>query len=105
MIWPFRRHEPDATLREQLRLVIKAARRCSHDLEHCSDGVAKQEDREHWRARAQMWQAIFYPDDGPKDYRDELHRKIWSLEFERDRLRALVKAHGIDDVDDQTIPL
>lgn len=84
---------------ELLRLMVKAGRRCAHDLAHAADDVSDRESAAMWRERARMWIGLFYPDGGPKDYRDELHRDIARARAEAQRLRALCIEHGIDPTD------
>lgn len=100
--------DPQHVQREVLRLTIKAARRCAHDLEHAASDVLLSRDRREasneWHARARMWQSIFYPDGGPKDYRDDLHREIANLEGRVERLRDLCIQHGVDPDDGEDLP-
>lgn len=96
--------EPAAAQRELLRLTVRAARRCVHDLEHAASEIPDLQQAALFRARASMWRQVFYPAGGPKDYRDDLHREIARLEREVERLRLLCAEHGVDAADPQSIP-
>lgn len=94
---------------ELLRLMVRAGRRCAHDLAHAADEMAlplaqRKDAAQAWHERAQMWARIFYPTSGPKDYRDELHHEIWRLEQEVARLRELCRERGIDPDDGNALP-
>lgn len=96
--------EPPEAQRELLRLMVRAGRRCAHDLAHAADELAlplaqRKDAAQAWHERAQMWTRIFYPASGPKDYRDELHHEIWRLGQEVERLRSLCRERGIDPDD------
>jgi hypothetical protein len=100
---------PTGMQRELMRLMIRAGRRCAHDLAHAADEMAlplaqRPDAAKLWADRAQMWAQIFYPVGGPKDYRDELHLQIWRLEQEVVRLRALCKKHGVESGDEHATP-
>lgn len=101
--------KPPEAQRELLRLMIRAGRRCAHDLAHAADEMAlplaqRKDAARAWHERAQMWAQIFYPASGPKDYRDELHHEIWRLEQEVERLRKLCRDRGIDPDDGKALP-
>jgi len=93
----FRRaYEPQEAMREQLELTCKAARRCAHDLAHAADMVREEAWAAEFRTRASNWLTVFYPANGPKDYRAQLHRDIARLELRIGDLETLCRAHGID---------
>jgi hypothetical protein len=86
---------------ELLELTIKAGRRLMHDFHHLLSEVPDDNQfKEVYTKRAAMWKGIFYPDDGPKNYRASLHYEISNLEMENSRLKALLKKHGIDPNED-----
>ena len=89
---------------ELLELIVKAGRRCAHDLTHAVDSIPDPVLRTAMRNRAEMWHAIFYPDNGPKDYRSQLHRDISRLEGQVARLKRLCEEHGIDHTDPDGLP-
>lgn len=100
---------PERVDRELYELLLKAARRCNHDLAHAADDIMmsvrdRKEAAEMWNERANMWHGIFYPDNGPKDYRSSMHREIWQLESTVKRLYAVLDEHGIADPKDDRIP-
>jgi hypothetical protein len=82
---------------EMLELSIKAGRRLMHDFKHllneCPEGGFFKEE---FKERGEMWEAIFYPDDGMKNYRSRLHQRIMDLEFNLERARKTLKDNGID---------
>lgn len=83
--------------KELLELAIKSGRRLMHDFSHMLNDVPpsciwKQEYEE----RAKIWHDIFYPDNGIKNYRAELHKNIRDLNSEISRLQNLLEKHGID---------
>lgn len=90
---------------EQYDLILKAARRCAHDLAHCADdvhsagmGSAPFMTPGEWHERAQHWRAVFYPDGGPKDYEARIR-----LEYEREIAR-LKRALRDAELPDAAIP-
>ena len=85
---------PERVNREQLELVVKAGRRCAHDLAHAASDVVyspypKDERSKFWAERARHWEEVFYPGDDGKNYRSRLHREIA-------RLEQLCRDNGID---------
>lgn len=110
MRWPWQRDEPEQIHRELFELIIKAGRRCAHDLEHAAtDVLLASSDRKKasdlWHERAKMWQKIFYADGGPKDYRHRLHSDIFILEEKVRALRKQLLTAGIEPcIDDGDIP-
>lgn len=98
------RNTPAVSLEEQIKiqtelleLAIKSGRRLMHDYKHLlselpPDSMFKKE----FAARGQMWEDIFYPDKGFKNYRTQLHEEInWlsvKLKVAQDRL----KEHGLE---------
>lgn len=94
-------YTPEAARREQNELLLKAARRCAYDLKHCAETLTVQGsigDRNigtMFARRADMWIAIFVPEDGPKDYRHRLHAAIVDKDRTIDKLVARCKEHGI----------
>jgi hypothetical protein len=47
-----------------------------------------------------VWEDIFYPDHGMKNYRSELHQTMINLDFELERVKRLLKEKGIDPTPD-----
>lgn len=87
--------------KEMLELVIKAGRRLMHDFKHMLDEVPNNNAfKDTYQQRAKIWENIFYPDNGPKNYRSSLHQEIMRLEFELKRTKDLLKKHGIDSTED-----
>jgi hypothetical protein len=97
-------HDPKEELAEMLQLSIKAGRRCVHDFDHAVDEIRDPATQEFFRERIETWRSIFYPDNGVKNYRHELHQTIYSLETQVERLKALCRANGIDPQDPEGIP-
>lgn len=82
---------------EMLELSIKAGRRLMHDFKHMLNEVPEGSMfKEQFAERGKMWENIFYPDDGMKNYRSRLHQTIMTLEFELERANRLLKENGID---------
>lgn len=107
--WPFFRRraaEPLGILREQHALLLLAARRCMHDLSHAANDLSMhdQEASRLYRERVGVWRGVFYPDNGPKNYRHELHLEIHRLEGQVARMRALCIDRGIDPCDGEDLP-
>lgn len=105
--------EPAGSQAELLRLMVRAGRRCAHDLQHAASDISVSyrhtpEDREaltiQWSERARLWQGIFYPVGGLKDYRDELHAEIEKLGDEVKRLKTLCLANGINPHGSEDMP-
>jgi hypothetical protein len=98
LCWRFR-NTPLNVLLEEHTLLIKAARRCAHDLAHAADCIDRNgnwaEFNKIFRKNAEMWLGIFNP-TGPKDYRHRLHHEIHSLEFRVERLREFCEKNGLD---------
>jgi hypothetical protein len=88
--------------KETLELVIKAGRRLMHDFDHLLNEVPKGNDQKSmYEQRAKLWRNIFYPDDGPKNYRSTLHQEIMNLEYQLSKAKKLLIEHGIDINADQ----
>jgi len=85
-------------IREQtLELVIKAGRRLMHDFKHLLDEMPNDyKGKQTYRERAEMWEDIFYPDNGPKNYRSSMHLRIMDLERDNARLIKLLEDNGLD---------
>lgn len=94
----------ESARRQTLELIVKAGRRCAYDLAHAADQLPDKRSRELYEQRARMWQDIFNPAHGPKDYRHDLHREIAKLESEVYRLKSLCTEHGIKGEDPNEIP-
>jgi hypothetical protein len=103
---------PARLQRGLFELTIKAARRCAHDLEHCAADVwyasrrpeVGVEQSRKWHEHAQHWQAIFYPDNGMKNYHASIVNKLEAAEATIDKLREHCKKHGITPWLDDDIP-
>ena len=83
--------------KEMLELSIKAGRRMMHDFKHMlrevpNDNMFKKDFEE----RAEIWESIFYPDDGMKNYRSELHLTITRLEVKLSSAHQKLKNLGVD---------
>lgn len=90
-------------LQEMLELSIKAGRRMMHDFNHMLDEIPKNNSfKEEYRERAQIWRSIFYPDNGMKNYRADLHREIEQLEFKLSQAKKKLKEHGL--IEDDGLP-
>lgn len=69
--------------RELLELSIKSGRRLMHDFNHLIDELPNNHpSKKMYRERAEIWQSIFYPDNGMKNYRTQLHVEIDRLNSE-----------------------
>jgi hypothetical protein len=93
--------DPSVIQKEMLELSIKSGRRLMHDFKHMlsevPDGSILKKDFE---VRGKVWEDIFYPDHGMKNYRSELHQTIINLDFELERVKRLLKEKGIDPTPD-----
>ena len=88
-------------LKEMLELSIKAGRRMMHDFNHILDEIPHDNPvKKEFRERAQIWKSIFYPDNGMKNYRADLHREIESLEWENNTLKKRLVEERKDSSDD-----
>lgn len=98
--------------REMFELIVKAGRRCAHDLAHCSSDVLYAANRpEHsveqsrmWHAQARHWETIFYTENGAKDYHAKLAMRVDKAERTIERLREHCRKHGIIEWLDDDIP-
>jgi len=103
---------PERVSSDMMELLIKAARRCAHDLEHCAGDVwyasrrpeIGVEQSQMWHERAHHWQGIFYPDNGLKNYHARIANKLDDAERTIEKLREHCKAHGISPWLDTDIP-
>lgn len=83
--------------KEMLELTIKAGRRLMHDFNHMLNEIPETStEKEMYSSRGKMWGDIFYPDDGPKNYRSSLHQEIIELEFKLNRAKKLLVENNID---------
>ena len=88
-------------LQEMLELSIKAGRRMMHDYNHMLDEIPNDNMfKEDFEERAKIWRSIFYPDNGMKNYRAELHREIETLEWKLTQANKKLKEHGLIADDD-----
>jgi len=108
--WALRKcTEPE--MREMITLLMMAGRRCAHDLGHALSELPRT-DPDDWRAglhqrlhaKHDYWRAVFYPDDGGKNYRTQLHRRLDDANDRIARLEELCRANGIDPTDPNSIP-
>jgi hypothetical protein len=89
--------DPSVIQKEMLELSIKAGRRLMHDFKHMLNELPKGAMfKKEFEERGKMWEDIFYPDHGMKNYRSELHQTIRNLEFDLERANRLLKEKGID---------
>jgi hypothetical protein len=88
--------EIEDDLKELYELTAKVARRCMYDLKHCIDELS-EEKQAVYLPRFRNFETILEAASGTKDYRHRLHHEIWGLEFENDKLKKLLKKHGIDE--------
>lgn len=88
---------PERIERELFELTVKAGRRCAHDLAHAIDSDPDADNRKFMRQRLDVWRIIFYPDNGPKNYRARIHQTIHDQESTIETLRKLLKSHNIPD--------
>jgi hypothetical protein len=106
--WKYR-NTPFFELADQYSLLLKAARRCSYDMSHCSSELDMALSRTNEKAiidfheRSRMWLGLFNPDGG-KDYRHRLHHDINNLDLEISRLKRLCDEHKINHEDPDRIP-
>lgn len=89
-------NDPLNDLIELNRLVVKAARRCAYDLGHAASEIKNSEYSTMFHDRHHMWLKVFNPADGGKNYRDELHYKIDSLENRIEKFMKLCDEKGVD---------
>lgn len=86
--------------KELLELTIKAGRRLMHDFNHLLDEIPDSNvNRKEFEERAIIWRDIFYPDNGPKNYRTELHLTIDQLDSKLSKAKLRLKENGIDYLD------
>lgn len=84
-------------LKEMLELSIKAGRRMYHDYKHMLSEISPDNHfYDEFKERGKIWRSIFYPDNGMKDYRSELHMTIIRLENSLSVANKKLKEHGID---------
>ena len=89
--------DPSVIQKEMLELSIKAGRRLMHDFKHMLSEVPKDAMfKKDFEERGKMWEDIFYPDHGMKNYRSDLHQTIMNLEFDLERANRLLKEKGIE---------
>ena len=101
----------EVELREMVTLLMLAGRRCTHDLGHALSDLPRVAP-DDWRAslhqrlhaKHDYWRAVFYPDDGGKNYRGQLHRQLDEAHSQVARLEALCRANGIDPTDPNGMP-
>ena len=100
-------YTPEQAQRELLELTIKAARRCAYDLDHAAGLIGYEVGPDVCKSmegRAKLWQGIFNPANGPKDYRSQLHHTITDLQIKVDRLLALCRENKIATPYDDEFP-
>lgn len=104
--WPFKDDSPTALMQEELELMVKAGRRCMHDLDHaaCDLSVYNRAASTLWSERAALWRGVFYPGRDQKNYRSRLHSEIDRLADELARMRKLCDEHGVDWTSGADIP-
>lgn len=91
-------------LQEMLDLSIKAGRRMYHDYNHMLSEIPNDNMfYEDFKERGKVWHSIFYPDNGMKNYRAELHKDIEQLEWELSQAKKQLAAAG-KPVDDDDLP-
>lgn len=83
---------PERIQHEQIELIVKAGRRCAHDLMHAASYIAAEEEQGLFHDQAHYWLTVFYPGGDGKDYRTRLHHEI-------ERLHGLCLKNGIDPRD------
>lgn len=94
------RNTPYHQFAEIHELCMLAARRCAHDLDHASGEIlyttgTKKESSEYFHEKAQHSRNIFYPIENQKNYRHDLHRKIYELESQNKNLCNILREHNI----------
>lgn len=88
---------------ELLELSIKAGRRLMHDFNHLLNEIPGDNPvKSEFEQRAAMWHSVFYPDNGMKNYRAELHQRISWLEVRLSVAHDQMRAAGL--VVDQDLP-
>lgn len=113
--WYYRK-ESNVELMLLLDLSIKAGRRVTHDLGHCVSCLGMAEYRlgeeqgkrhsykDRYKERQEMWKKIFYPLNGMKNYRNQLHNELMDKDVEINRLKQLCIDNNIDPTDPNEIP-
>lgn len=90
---------PERLSRDLYDLVLKSARRCAHDLDHCASDIGVSSPymtAAQWHDHARVWLRVFYPDGGPKDYMARICREY---ETALNKLTALCRKNGVDPND------
>lgn len=111
--WFYRKESKDE-LMVLLELSIKAGRRVTHDLGHCVNDLAMREYQQgdesphrssrRYKQRQEMWENLFYPLRGMKDYRTSVFMELLDKEREIARLKKLCKDNNIDPENPNDIP-
>lgn len=90
-------------LQEMLELSIKAGRRMYHDYKHMlSEIPSDNRFYDDFKERGEIWRSIFYPDNGMKNYRADLHREMEQLEWKLSQANKQLKEHGL--ISDDGLP-
>jgi len=87
---------PFSVLAERYRLLSKNALRCAYDLRHVVAFIQDKEMQEMFSERTEMWIKILDP-TGNKNYRDELHLRIYELESKNEKLKKILEENGLYD--------
>jgi hypothetical protein len=96
MSWHNREEQP-YELMEQLHIVTFSARRCAYDLAHATSFIRREESgkwADVFQNSAAHYQTIFTPWGG-KDYRLELHERIYDLDKKVGVLEELCDENNI----------
>jgi len=81
---------------EQLHITTFTARRCTYDLAHATSFMGENDKwRDNFQSAAKHYQNIFTPWGG-KEYRLELHGKLYDLDNKVSKLEKLCKDNNIE---------
>ena len=105
---------PERINRVHNEILLKSARRCAHDLDHCASDIywcAMRKDEQNasdqadfYHHRANEWRKLFYPDDGVKSYRIQIEADLERLRNTMSKYKTLLLKHGLVDPWDDDIP-
>lgn len=88
-------------LKELNLILTKFGRRVVHDMAHMHDNLCPHREifpsSEEWSDKIDMWKSVFYPDDGRKDYRLQMHQEMDDLERQIRGYQKILYEHNIPD--------
>ncbi len=71
-----------------------------HDFDHLLQELPQGNIKNEFEERAKLWRDIFYSDNGPKNYRTQLHLEIDRLSVSLSSARKALKDAGLIHTDD-----